>query len=202
MIEAAIFDVGKVLHSYDPKPIYEDIISTLKITPEDFNKNWNRLTIELEIGKLTEEEYWNQFKTNTGSSIILPTESLLVRKYHVGFTIFNDVIRTIKSLKDEGIRVAVLSNSIEPHYQYNKNAGLYDLFSVQVFSHQTGMRKPDPRIYQLTLDRLQTQPQNTIFIDDRDENVETAKNLGIIGILFTDPKKLSEDLNNLGILLS
>src|SRR3989304_7664124 len=107
-IEAVIFDVGQVLHAYDPEPIYRDIIDTLGISEGDFKENWNRLTIQLELGTLTEEEYWRQFRIATGSLAQLPNESLLVRRYGVGFKIFDEVVNLARLLKERGIKIAVL----------------------------------------------------------------------------------------------
>ncbi len=200
-IEAAIFDVGQVLHAYDPKPIHQDIKETLIISDEEFKKNWNRLTVKLELGTISEEEYWSQFKIATNSTAELPFESLLIRKYGVGFRIFDDVIDIAKSLKEKGIKIAILSNSIEPHYLFNRKAGIYDEFQVQIFSHQVGFRKPNIEIYQLTLDRLQISANQGLFIDDRDENVEAAKNLGIYGHVFVNAITLRKDLEErFGIL--
>lgn len=195
-IEAAIFDVGQVLHSYDPKPIHQDIIKTLGISDEDFKRNWNDLTIQLEIGVILEEEYWKKFKIQTGSTAQLPNESLLLRKYHVGFKVSDEVISIVKSIKNNEIKVAILSNSIEPHYLYNKKTGLYDDFSVQVFSHMVGLRKPDPKIYELVLNRLGMNNSNALFIDDREENVEAAIKMGIYGHLFINATVLKADLKS------
>ncbi len=193
-IEAAIFDVGQVLHSYDPKPIHRDIMNTLGISQDQFRQNWNPLTIKLELGIIIEDEYWKKFKEETGSTATLPEESLLVRKYGEGFSVFDDVLDVAKTLKKQGIKIAILSNSIEPHYQFNKKVGLYDEFPTQVFSHQVGLRKPDSKIYELTLNQLGITPEKALFIDDRDENIEAAKNLGINGHIFTSSELLIKDL--------
>ena len=202
-IEAVIFDVGQVLHAYDPEPIYRDIIDTLGISEGDFKENWNRLTIQLELGTLTEEEYWRQFRIATGSLAQLPNESLLVRRYGVGFKIFDEVVNLARLLKERGIKIAVLSNSIKPHYEVNKRVGLYDHFPVQIFSYQVGLRKPDRRIYELALNSLQTFASSCLFIDDREQNVEAAKNLGIHGHLFVNTELLKVDLwDRFGIQIS
>jgi len=71
------------------------------------------------------------------------------------------------------------------------------LFDVVVSSYDVKMRKPDPRIYQYTLEQLGTHPQETVFIDDLEENVEGAIPLGINAMLFNDSKQCIADLNNL-----
>jgi FMN phosphatase YigB (HAD superfamily) len=60
------------------------------------------------------------------------------------------------------------------------------------------MAKPDPAIYRLTLERLGTRPEETLFIDDKQANIDAARALGLIGILFTTVERLREQLIELG----
>ncbi|MEK7498044.1 MAG: hypothetical protein AAB656_03945 [Patescibacteria group bacterium] len=99
-IEAVIFDVGNVLHEYDSDPIKKDIINTLQISEDVFSKIWNPLTIRLELGLISEKQYWEMFKLETGSIANIPDKAL----------------------------------------------GIFDLFPIQIFSHQVGLRKPDHKI--------------------------------------------------------
>ncbi len=196
---AIVFDVGNVLHFYDPKPIHQDIISFLGISQEEFIKIWNPLTIQLELGVITEDDYWNSFKSQVNSYSTLPSESLLIRKYSEGFKINYEVLEIVKSLKSQGLDLSILSNSIAPHYEFNKKAGLYDNFPILVFSHQVGLRKPDLRIYYLTINRLNIDPKQSLFIDDREENVSAALEIGMNGHVFQNATILESELKNYGI---
>ncbi len=62
------------------------------------------------------------------------------------------------------------------------------------------MIKPDIRIYELLLERYGLNYEDLIFIDDRKDNIEAAKTLGITGIHYTSPEKLRQGLNKLGCL--
>jgi len=68
------------------------------------------------------------------------------------------------------------------------------MFDVLVFSCKEGFRKPEKEIYEITLNRLNTQPGETLFIDDRIENIRGAESLGIQTILFKDDEQLREKL--------
>ena len=61
------------------------------------------------------------------------------------------------------------------------------------------MKKPDARIYKLTLNRCKVTPENTVFIDNKFENVHAATKLGIHGIHFRTTAKLKRDLETLGV---
>lgn len=73
-------------------------------------------------------------------------------------------------------------------------------FRAQAVSYEIGYLKPDPRFYQRALDMLGTSPGNTLFIDDREENVQGALNVGLQALRFTGIDKLREDLARLGLL--
>jgi putative hydrolase of the HAD superfamily len=73
-------------------------------------------------------------------------------------------------------------------------------FDVLVWSYQLGIAKPDAEIYRHTLERLGTQPEETLFIDDKRENVEAARALGIRSIEYSSVEQLRAELiaNGLG----
>jgi len=62
------------------------------------------------------------------------------------------------------------------------------------------VRKPDPGIYRLMLERFSLRPGETVFVDDVEENVEAARDLGIHALLFTGAQALREDLGRAGVL--
>jgi putative hydrolase of the HAD superfamily len=64
-----------------------------------------------------------------------------------------------------------------------------------------GLRKPDPAIHRLALDVLRARPEETIFIDDRQENVQGAASLGIHGIRYTGEESLLGELKKLGVVV-
>jgi epoxide hydrolase-like predicted phosphatase len=105
----------------------------------------------------------------------------------------DDMFCLAAHLKETGYKVGVLSNAeiavMEYFYQQ-----AYDVFDVTVFSCAEGTRKPEQKIYEIILERLQVQPSETIFIDDREANITAAEALGIHGILFTSPEQVIKEL--------
>ena len=61
--------------------------------------------------------------------------------------------------------------------------------------------KPEPEIYQLLLNRYNLNPEETVFTDDLEANIEAAKKEGIHGIVFKSPDQLTDDLIALGVEL-
>jgi len=70
---------------------------------------------------------------------------------------------------------------------------------VLIWSFQHNLAKPDPAIYNLTLERLGTRPEETVFIDDKQPNIDAARELGLVGILFTTVDRLREQIIEQGL---
>jgi HAD superfamily hydrolase (TIGR01509 family) len=72
-------------------------------------------------------------------------------------------------------------------------------FDVLVWSYQHNMAKPDPAIYRLVLDQLETRPEEALFIDDKQANIDAAHALGIVSIQFSTIENLRRDLVAAGL---
>jgi FMN phosphatase YigB (HAD superfamily) len=69
-----------------------------------------------------------------------------------------------------------------------------------ILSSEVKVCKPNPKIYQILLERYRLLPEESIFVDDRQENVDAAKDLGILTVLFQTAQQVREDLKTLGVL--
>lgn len=84
-------------------------------------------------------------------------------------------------------RTGILSNSFVGAREREQAAyGFEDLVDEIVYSHEAGMRKPDPRIYALACARLGVQPGETVFLDDWDKAVAGAREAGIHAVHYQD----------------
>jgi len=97
--------------------------------------------------------------------------------------------------------LALLNNEARVLNDYRIAAfGLKKIFSSFFSSCYAGLRKPELAIYQRALDILQCAPGEALFIDDRNENVEAARKLGIQAVQMLSPTQLRSDLQRLGVL--
>lgn len=95
-------------------------------------------------------------------------------------------IELLEQLKKD-YRLFLLSNTNEIHYQdytevikrENGIEGLEPLFEKTYLSHEMGLRKPDPKIFEVVLAENNLKPEETLFIDDSPQHIESAKTLGI-----------------------
>lgn len=100
--------------------------------------------------------------------------------------------KVLAELRDSGIGLALLSNSWDNEYP----SELLEIFDVVVLSGETGMRKPEPHIFLLTLDRLGLGAEQAIMVDDNRHNIAAAQNLGMAGILHTSPTDTIQQLSD------
>lgn len=79
----------------------------------------------------------------------------------------------------------------------NHKFRLQELVDLMVFDNEEGVSKPDERIYWLTLERLNLLPEEVVFIDDKADNVATARHLGMHGIQFSSARQTITELERL-----
>lgn len=147
------------------------------------------------VGEATNDELWMQ----VGDQLTLSSDELtLVRdEFWSGDQIDLELIRFIRARKTE-TKMGLLSNGWSSTRRFiDERWHITDIFDDMIISAEVGLAKPDQRIYQLALDRLGVEAEQTIFIDDFDENIQGARKLGIHGIHFQDPQILMEELNDI-----
>jgi epoxide hydrolase-like predicted phosphatase len=98
------------------------------------------------------------------------------------------LVDRVRALRAEGYATALLTNNVaEFRAHWRSMLPVEELFDLVVDSSEVGLRKPDPAIYRLTLERLgDVPPERTVFLDDLMSNVDAATALGIHGILVGD----------------
>ena len=184
MIKNVIFDVGKVLVEYDPDSYMERLGFDLK-TRQAVNQAMfqNPLWEESDRGKLSTEELLEKFIFNNKEY----KEEITKAYQTVGNTIelFPYSVAWIKELKQRGYRVYILSNYAEITYEQTKEEMEFlPYVDGAVFSFQCKWIKPEREIYEELCTKYSIEPRESVFLDDRLENIEQARNLGFFGIQF------------------
>ena len=102
----------------------------------------------------------------------------------------------IEDLKGAGYRLFVLSNMSKDYIEFLRKLSVFQHFEGEIISCEVNLIKPEKEIYQLLLDTYNLDPKQTMFIDDRAENVEAAATLGIAPFHFDrrNPEKSCEQL--------
>ena len=199
MIKNYIFDFGNVLGQFYPEQFVSKYISdeeTVKLVSDMvFDRiYWDRL----DEGTITDEEVKNLFCARLSDDL----EEVACKIYD---NWVNDLIpvpgmeKLIRDLHKSGKKLYLLSNICKTFSEnYHKVEWLRELFNCfdgLVFSGEIGLVKPDADIFEHLLEKYGLNPEECLFTDDRDLNIEGAKNVGIKGYLFDgDAEKLREYL--------
>ncbi|MBI5044330.1 MAG: HAD family phosphatase [Candidatus Levybacteria bacterium] len=200
MIKAGIFDIGGVLLNWNNKYLFEDIDETLQISQSQRHNAWKENMDLLEVGKISEKEFWDGFARDAKVRQDIP-QNLLSRAFEQKSFINNDVLDIAREMRKNGFKTGILSNTNTPHARFLKSLQLFEYFDVVVLSQETGHRKPEPEIYHYTLKKLNIIPSEAFFVDDLPENVEAANEIGIHGLLFKEAEKLRSAIIGLGVEL-
>jgi 2-haloacid dehalogenase len=200
-INTLIFDFGGVLIDWNPSYVFlkefrgnQDEMSHFLNTICSWEWNENQ-DAGYSLDKATEERV-----------AMYPEYESLIRMYYgrwedmLGYE-HTDTVELLKTYKDNGTyRLIGLTNwSHETFPVALERFDFLSWFDGIVVSGTEKMKKPDDRIYNLTLDRYKVMPENAVFIDDKLENVHAASKLGMHGIHFTTAAKLKRNLETLGV---
>ena len=197
MIKNVIFDVGKVLVEYDPDSYMERLGFDLK-TRQAVNQAMfqNPLWEESDRGKLSTEELLEKFIFNDKEY----KEEITKAYQTVGNTIelFPYSVAWIKELKQRGYRVYILSNYAEITYEQTKEKMEFlPYVDGAVFSFQCKWIKPEREIYEELCRKYSIEPRESVFLDDRLDNIEQARNLGFFGIQFESYEQAVKELERI-----
>ena len=194
-LEAIIFDVGGtylegsfvdfVNKSYGVLGI-SNIFSTDKEVcfDSDFNK-----------GVITGEECFRKF---FGVSISEEQMEKIKSIWTSTWIATDEMLELVKNLKKH-YRLAILSNSDLLNAKKFLNNGWYSYFDCLVLSHEIGVLKPDKKIYKITLDKLNLEAQECLFIDDQQDALKPAREMGMKTILFKSAEQLKKEFDKMGI---
>jgi putative hydrolase of the HAD superfamily len=108
------------------------------------------------------------------------------------------MIEFVREVRGRGLRTALLTNNVrewEPQWR-SKLPEIDELFEVVVDSAFVGIRKPDPAIYELTLERLGVAAEDCVFVDDLEVNCETARSLGMSVVRFERAEQAIPELRS------
>ena len=195
MIKAIIFDFGRVISAQKPSTLFRSYEDELGLEPGSINsimfdsEAWQ----EALVGRKTAEEFWYEIGPELGLPNVSEVDTFRHR-YHADEEINHGVLDVISRLHGN-YKLAVLSNSPPGLSQWLADWNVLNFFEVVFCSGDEGIAKPDPKAFELTLERLGVKPKEALFIDDTREHVHAAQKLGLQGILFTTAEELEKELD-------
>ena len=179
MINAIIFDFGDIFINLD-KPA--TISGLQKLGMKEWNNEFEQLNLSFEVGAISPEDFIGGFQKQ------LPNASKegILKAWNAVLADFPFYRLEFLQELSKKYRLFLLSNTDSIHINtFEEKSGVsfykdfYDCFEKVYFSFDIGMRKPDPKIYQFVLEQNNLVAENTLFIDDKTENTDSAAALGI-----------------------
>ncbi len=200
-LRAVIFDYGRVLTGPPDPAAYAELLRITGLSADRLDQFYWKDRNAYDEGKLTGIAFWRQIARDEELKLSEPAIADLnlwdARMWTRGDPAMLDWQLAIK---ERGLLTAIVSNMGDSvHEHMVRELGWLSRFDVLVWSYQLGIAKPDPAIYRYALEKLGTQPAETLFIDDKAENVDAAVALGMKGIIFSTVEKLRADLVESGL---
>lgn len=163
------------------------------------DNNLQSLLKELDLGNASEDDIVDYFMKYDG---VNSTREELRKDIDSYLKLDTKLVEIIKKLRDKGYKTILLSNANASFFKrkiYTTYPEFKDLFDNIIISSDIKMVKPDPDIYLHTLSKINSKPEESLFIDDSKTNVDGAINVGINGYLYTDSNLFAEYIKSLGI---
>ncbi len=201
MIKNLIFDLGNVILKQKINFGGDYFASMVPSYPREevyaFYRNNKR---DLISGNKSFREILENFKSTFG--IGTPTEDLYKKfkeSYIVDVEGVDAKVMKIVTGLNKKYSVYAMTNTIEPHFEYWETMGLDQNFKKIFRSDTDHFMKPDMIAYEYVLGKIGQPAKDCVFIDDLEKNVEGAKAVGIIGIVYANPAQLELDLAKIGV---
>lgn len=201
MIEAILFDFDGVIRQWDESDLWtfetEANIERGTVFAVAFSKE---LHAPLTRGELT----WAQWKDET-ERILVESHGAFIRPIVKRFFAFEgridlEMVKLIKQLP-KNLRLGILTNNHDRFEEYLQRVGVAELFDAVINTHRIGVAKPEKLAYQKAVSRLSVEPENCLFIDDVEGNVDGGEAAGLKCHHFQNQTGLVEFLKKFDIQL-
>ncbi|WEK44162.1 MAG: HAD family phosphatase [Candidatus Sphingomonas colombiensis] len=197
-----IFDVGHVLYDWDPRILYQRLITddeALDVFLRDVcTREWHFQHDQGRDFADTSAELSKQF----------PEHAELIAVWGPRFSEqipgpMPGMPALVHDLDSAGVPLFAITNFSHEFFPpfRDRERTLFDRFRDIVVSGEERLMKPDAAIYRLSLDRFGIDAADAVFVDDRQANVDGAAAVGMHALLFTDAEQLRADLRELGFTL-
>ena len=196
MIKLVIFDIGGVLIDFSEKYYYEYLSSKTGISIERLAQDIDPIINRMELGKMSLDIFENTLLKKFGIRRNKIAWNLI---FHKKAKLKKDVYELAKRISRR-YTVVLLSNiSISRYLAARKILRDDGVFRRRFASCYLGVRKPDRKIYNYVIRKMNVKPSEAVFIDNMEENTEGAEAVGINGIRFRNCAQTTKKLERLGV---
>lgn len=200
MIRNIVFDMGWVLFQYEPK----QYVAKRFPNPEDAKLVLRELFdhpdwVKLDYGTVTEEEYIRSVLDRLPERLWADTRWLF-ENWDYLFEVIPEMQTLARDLKQNGYRLFLLTNMGTRYHRFFQRVPATEYVDGAVISAEEHCIKPEPQIYRILFERYSLRPEECFFIDDRPENIEAGRKLGMPGFIYgQDVEQLKSALREAGV---
>ncbi|MGA9061026.1 MAG: HAD family phosphatase [Terracidiphilus sp.] len=195
-LRAVLFDYGRVLTGPPDPAAHAALVRITGLPANRLDSLYWANRDAYDKGELTGVGFWRELARDAG--LVLPASAVIELNLwdaRMWTTENPAMLAWQRELKQRGLLTAIVSNMGDAVHEYmERKLGWLSRFDVLVWSYQLRVAKPDPAIYRYVLGRLGTRPEETLFVDDKPENVQAAAAMGIKALLFSTVENLRADL--------
>lgn len=195
-LHAVIFDYGLVL-SAPAVPAARARLLQLTGLPEDvFDAHYWKYRLDYDRGTLNGPTYWEAIARDTGIGLSPDRISAIIEQDVLLWASLNPVmLEWVLRVQAAGLKTAILSNmGAELLAHMRQNFRWLDTFDHHTWSCELNVIKPEAAIYTHTLEALGVAPAEALFLDDKIENIEGARRVGLHALVFTSAEALACEL--------
>ncbi len=202
MIRNIVFDLGRVLLTYEPRKylerLYDNPIRREYLMKGIFgSQSWK----DLDQGIIDEQEAYRRM--SAAIPVLSEDVQYILDHWDDMLAPIEENIRLMKKLKKQNYGLYLISNFHRRAYDrvYHRYS-FFGLFDGILISSHVKLLKPDPAIFLKLLQDYSLLADTCLFIDDLPENVSGAQSVGMAGLVFQSPQQLERELCTMGILES
>ena len=192
-IKAVVWDIGGVIMRTEDQAPRAELAAELGVTREYLNELvfGGEQGTRTQVGEISQQELWDYVRSELN---LAPGEYPDLRERFFGGDVLDtELVDFIRSLKPR-YKIGIISNAWREIEDSLMDWGIDDAFEVVVGSGDVGIMKPDPRIFQIALERLAVEPFEAVFVDDFIQNIHGAQALGIAAIHFQGREQVIREL--------
>jgi putative hydrolase of the HAD superfamily len=202
-LQAVIFDYGEVLSGPPDPDAHRRLLQIAGVAEGPFEKAYWTHRLDYDADILNGQTYWRTVARDTGTRFT-PEQiaQLLEVDARMWMNLNPAMLAWIPRIKEAGYRLGILSNMGDGVLEYLRPRFTWlGLFDQLTWSCELGVVKPDPAIYLHTVKKLNVKPEQALFIDNLQKNIEGAETVGLQAALFESAEQLQRDLAQRGFPL-
>lgn len=198
MIKNIVFDLGRVLIDWEAKKYLKsfgyddetvDKLNKIVFTGEEW--------LDCDKGKYERNTDLVEILSEKYPEHAEKIAKILTKDWVKILKLKEDSSEYLIKLKQQGFKIYILSNLSKESYEHNSKYEFFKFIDGGIYSFESKKIKPDQRIYIELLEKYNLIPEETIFIDDMEENINIANDLKINGVIFNNLEQVKKDVSSI-----